>query len=62
MIPRDSLRDIVDVDGIIDRCLDAGDRLDAHPLQQSGEEINTLDSDLCHVLMRWLQRRGVEVR
>lgn len=61
MIHRASIRHAIDVQRVIDRLLDHADPLDAHPIQVSGEEIAWLDEMLCHMVMRWLQRRGVKV-
>lgn len=61
MISREAIRDAVDVQGIVDRLVDAGEPLDSHPIQVNGEEIAYLEAILCHMTMRWLQRRGVRV-
>lgn len=62
MIHRASIRQAVDVQRILDRLLDSStDPLDAHPIQVDGEEIAWLDEMICHMVLRWLQRRGVKI-
>lgn len=60
-ISREAIKSSVDVHRIVDRLVDSGSPLDSHPIQVSGEEIAYLDESLCHLTMRWLQRRGVVI-
>lgn len=61
MISRAAIRPAVDVQGVVDRLVDAGDPIDSHPLQVDGLEIRRLEDELAAVLERWLVSRKIEI-